>query len=212
MVPPLRVIQNLPNWIEDQLESGDTAPEAVAPNLRAIMRQAARVERLLADMTAFEALRYHQTVPFSFCPRQRILDLAARLFPDGPCVIEVYGEPSELRCDLELFDLVIGELLANAVIHNDNPAGYTAVFLNETDNRLAVTVTDDGPGIATEDRTRIFEPFEKVTPTDGIDTSGLGLAKVVRAAGLMNVELRIGDAEDGCGTAVTASFPRGGRT
>lgn len=206
ILPPLRVIQNLPNWIEDQVASGQTDPDAIAPNLRAIIRQACRVERFLADMTAFEALRYHPCVPHRFSPRDRLEALVHRLFPEGPCVIELHGKSGPLSCDADLFDLMLTELITNAVIHNDNPAGYTAVLLDENEGVLRISVTDDGPGIAVEDRARIFEPFEKLASDEPIDTSGLGLAKVVRAAGLAHADLEIGTAGPAGGTCVTITF------
>lgn len=207
MLPHLRVIQNLPNWIEDQLDSSPEQLEAVSPNLQAITRQAGRVERLVADMTNFEALRYHARDPKTFCARARLEELARRLFPDGPCVIEIYGEPKLICCDTHLFDVVFGELISNGVVHNDNPSGHLTILMDTNGANLQVSVLDDGPGVAVDDRTRVFEPFERLRHNDMVDGAGLGLSKVIRASGLLDATVEIGEAEEGCGTAVTVTLP-----
>jgi two-component system sensor histidine kinase PrrB len=78
--------------------------------------------------------------------------------------------------------LLIDNLLENAARHG-RPDGHVAVTLDAMGP--ALWVDDDGPGVAEEDRARIFEPFARV---DGTRTagSGLGLALVsqqVRAHG-----------------------------
>ena len=45
-------------------------------------------------------------------------------------------------------------------------------------DRLFVTVSDDGPGIAAEFHDRIFELFEKLESRDSVEGSGLGLSLV----------------------------------
>jgi len=52
--------------------------------------------------------------------------------------------------------------------------GHVQVQTRDDDTRLIVEVADDGPGIAAEDRSRIFEPF--VFKREG--GIGLGLAVV----------------------------------
>ena len=54
--------------------------------------------------------------------------------------------------------------------------------LGTDDERLTLTVDDDGPGLADADRERVFERFERA---DGAgDGSGLGLALVRQQAEL----------------------------
>ena len=68
-------------------------------------------------------------------------------------------------------------VLSNAVRH---ASSTVAVSVRETDGRVVLRVDDDGPGIAPEDRDRVFERFirldESRTSEDG--GAGLGLAIV----------------------------------
>lgn len=78
-----------------------------------------------------------------------------------------------LDCDSEQISQVLLNLIMNALqIVADG--GHVQVRSRDEDQRLVVEVGDNGPGIAPEDRSRIFEPF--VFKREG--GVGLGLAVV----------------------------------
>jgi signal transduction histidine kinase len=60
-----------------------------------------------------------------------------------------------------------------------------------------VAVDDDGPGVAAEDRERIFERFERGSAPSGESGFGLGLAIGRELARKMGGELRIAASEGG---------------
>ena len=66
---------------------------------------------------------------------------------------------------------IISNLLANAFRWTPD-GGRVDLGLSQTDGLISVAVADSGPGIAPEDRDRIFRPF---VSRDGGGT-GLGLA------------------------------------
>ena len=78
----------------------------------------------------------------------------------------------EVPMDVVQIDQVLTNLLENAAKFTppDGPISLSAVGSDEV---VRVTVADRGPGIAKDDRLRIFEPFERGT-TSGTGT-GLGL-------------------------------------
>ena len=84
---------------------------------------------------------------------------------------QVVGDPGRL-------DRLVANLLDNALRH---AATTVSVSLREDgDGTAELVVADDGPGIATADRDRVFEPFTRIDEarTMGSGGAGLGLAIV----------------------------------
>jgi signal transduction histidine kinase len=80
-----------------------------------------------------------------------------------------------VAADPERLQRVLFNLIQNAIRHT--PAdGSVTVFAEPVAGRLEVEVADTGPGIATDVRDRIFEPFERGDARAGDDGAGLGLA------------------------------------
>jgi len=89
------------------------------------------------------------------------------------------GLPS-LEADPDALDRVLKNLVSNAVKYSP-PGSRVRVTARAQDEPPAVqiTVEDEGPGIAEDDRTRIFEPYYRTSA--GVKTAGgagLGLAVV----------------------------------
>ncbi len=84
--------------------------------------------------------------------------------------------PLAIAIDTDRLTLVLVNLIDNAVKHG-RPGGGVFVGIDAEDARLVrITVDDDGPGIATADRDRVFTLGERAaTPASG---SGIGLALV----------------------------------
>ncbi|KAA5549442.1 sensor histidine kinase [Adhaeribacter rhizoryzae] len=82
----------------------------------------------------------------------------------------VYADPNRIK-------QVLINLIDNAIKYGHS-AGNIWVKLTETKKRIQVTVTDDGPGIATEHQTRVFERFYRIDKSRSRENggSGLGLA------------------------------------
>ena len=80
--------------------------------------------------------------------------------------------------DPHRLEQVILAVLANANRHAP-PASAIAITAQRTpDGRIRIEICDEGPGIAREDRERIFEPYFRVRGPagDAVPGSGLGLA------------------------------------
>ena len=98
---------------------------------------------------------------------------------------------------------ILVNLLANAVRHST--AGRSvAVILERRDSNVAVTVADEGPGIAAADQERIFERYERVDDSPG--GIGLGLAISRRLARSMGGDVALQSAP-GEGARFTLVLP-----
>jgi two-component system phosphate regulon sensor histidine kinase PhoR len=99
--------------------------------------------------------------------------------------------------DRDLLTQVLVNLLDNAIKHSPEGAAIR-IGLEEQEDEVLVTVTDKGPGIAQEERNRIFERFYRVdkarTRRDGGAGLGLSIVKhiVEIHGGRVGVESRPG--------------------
>ncbi len=119
---------------------------------------------------------------------------------DGDCRIVL--KTGNRRCivpgDAARLERVLSNLLDNAVSFSP-PGGTIEISMSRGENRVVIAVIDEGPGIQSDAREKIFERFHSLRP-DGEDFgshSGLGLA-IARTISLAHDgTLTAGDRPDG---------------
>ena len=95
--------------------------------------------------------------------------------------IDIGGDWPRLRTLAAPLDLVLRNLIDNAIKHHDQKNGRITVTARDGAEALAITVTDDGPGIPREWHAAVFLPFRKVSEErHNEESSGIGLALVRR--------------------------------
>ncbi len=106
--------------------------------------------------------------------------------------IDVAGEATTAKINGVYFDLIVGNLIENAIKFNDKNAVKIDIKAETQDGRVKLSVTDNGCGIPPEERERIFEKFYQIERsfTGNVEGVGLGLALVKRI-----VEVYGGDVE-----------------
>lgn len=117
--------------------------------------------------------------------------------------VTVMGLPDALR-------LMITNLTDNAIRYTPEGGRIEIGLTQETDDAL-ITVTDNGPGIAPNERQRVFERFYRALGTK-VQGTGLGLAIVQRIVAIHGAEIHIEngfkhDNDDGCGTRFVIRLP-----
>jgi signal transduction histidine kinase len=76
-------------------------------------------------------------------------------------------------------ELIFQHLISNAIKYNKEN-GSVSLTIKKTDSHIAVTVTDTGIGLSSEDQARLFGEFVRIknSKTQDIRGTGLGLAIV----------------------------------
>jgi two-component system sensor histidine kinase KdpD len=88
--------------------------------------------------------------------------------------VDLPEEPVAVRADSQQIERVLVNLFENALKYSP-PDEPVRVQVTSTPSRALVRVVDHGPGVSSEDRERIFEPFQRGGTGDGRG-AGLGLA------------------------------------
>ena len=93
------------------------------------------------------------------------------------------------RIESHVFQSIVQNLLTNALRYVP-PGGQVAVELIARQDRLVLTVADDGPGIPPGEQAMVFERFYRVAGNDA-SGSGLGLAIVAQAVKRLHGTVRL---------------------
>lgn len=84
------------------------------------------------------------------------------------------AQPVALDADPVRLDQILANLLDNARAHTPD-GGHIAVSVGADDDRVTLTVADDGMGITPQGLPRVFEPFAQAVNAIDVDSPSLGL-------------------------------------
>jgi two-component system phosphate regulon sensor histidine kinase PhoR len=208
---PLTAIRGYVEALADEPQ----AAEDRARFLDVIARHAARMERLVKDLLRLAALEARQeAVEKAPCPIQGLLagtvaDLAPLIETRRQTVeIDVDPEAASIRTDAAKLQDAIRNLVENAV--NYSPEGRRVrLEARPSGSMVAITVSDEGPGIPDSDLERIFERFYRVDKARSRESggTGLGLSIVKHLVSLLGGRVWAANRPEG-GAIFTISLPR----
>jgi two-component system, OmpR family, sensor kinase len=147
---------------------------------RVVVEEMGRIERLLDDMLALARLDEEKPL------RLEQIDLAPFLrgLADGELngAVKLGALPQgTLRADRGQLTQVLRNLLANARLHA-GPGGRVELSASARGSHLTLHVDDDGPGIAPEERERVFDRFHRSATARDRESGGSGLGLAITRA------------------------------
>lgn len=104
----------------------------------------------------------------------------------------IYGEPG-------LFTQAVSNLIENALKYTYENGRVEVRAVRRVDGRIEIAVSDDGPGIAPEDRDRVLDRFVRLESARSTPGAGLGLSLVAAVARLHKGGLHLRDGLGGQG-------------
>jgi two-component system, OmpR family, sensor kinase len=191
----------------------DADPDGRKRAATVISSEARRLERLVGDLLDLSRLDGRQfslharecdaaevvrDAALAFAPQARELGLDLRVLP---------GEPAPVRLDPDRLGQIVANLVENALKY------ATTVVEVSTDRRadeVAITVTDDGPGIPPVEAGKVFTRLYTARATQGRAVgTGLGLAIVQELALAMGGRAAVDTPAIG-GARIAVSLPATG--
>ncbi len=164
------------------------------------------LESQVNDMLLFAKSGEKQVVhPFS------VHELCAEVMAGSDAMLKQQGARFELQCDDKNKNILGNKpAIAGAIvnlIHNalqiKSEAAHIILSIAHLNNNISLTVSDNGPGIANDEMTKIFEPFY-TTKSQG---TGLGLAVVSSVAKAHGGKVSVKNNAMG-GASFQMSFPQ----
>lgn len=185
---------------ETLIEGGAIDNEKARGNfLRAIARNAERLERLIADLLDLARIEAgkQELAPREIAPRaiiERVVSLLARRAEDRGLELVIDAPPTlRIYADERALDQILANLVDNAVKYSDKPGqvwvrAHVEESAAQDAGQLVISVEDEGPGIPKASRARVFERFYRVDAGRSRDVggTGLGLSIVKHLAQLLN--------------------------
>jgi signal transduction histidine kinase len=212
---PLNAILGLTEMLlEDTLTTGQTSSlhtiESSGRHLLELINDLLDLSRLRARVMALDL----REVPIGE-PCRLAVDLVTPRAMARGVQVRLADPPPDLRVRVDERRLrqVLINLLDNAVKFSEPGAAVGLQVWQPDADHVALSVWDDGPGIAPADQVRIFEPFAQVggrgRRRDGAGGSGLGLSVVERLVSLHEGRIEV-DSAPGRGSRFTVILPVAG--
>lgn len=178
LIAPLVQQKMLVQFItEDLLEAKLSLPADAKEHFEILGDLSGRMSLLVSDLLDYAKADSGHSKAERFVPNERLTGIVKMAAPAPEMKIVVMPGIPAVEGEPTCFDLVMRNLITNAAKHHDNPLGTITIRGYRKADNVVIEVEDDGPGIDPADRKRVFEPFARLTKTEG---TGLGLAFVER--------------------------------
>ena len=175
---PLSMIKG---FVETLLEGAKDDPVVALRFLRTIEKHADRLTYLIEDLLTISRLESGQIVmnlqrvELKDIAQRVVDDLQARAAEKGATISNLVPENLSARADADRLEQVLFNLVDNGVKYGRNQGRVTIGGQRRPDNKVEVSVRDDGPGIPPEARERVFERFYRVDKARSREKGGTGL-------------------------------------
>lgn len=204
---PMRAMRYLVDDLEAQIAEPDHGDaKGTIARIRGLSRRLTTMMNGLLEYSSIGRKRDAVEV----VDTRALVEGVAQSIPRPPGLeLVIGGEWPELETLAAPLDLVLRNLVDNAVKHHDKAEGLIEVTARDLPEALEIAVADDGPGIAVEHRAAVLLPFRKLSEGNEKPGSGLGLALVERTIVQLGGQLVVGsNARAGRGAMFKVSWPK----
>jgi signal transduction histidine kinase len=200
---PLAVIQGYLELALLRLGKGPTEAE-IGDAMRGLKRAEQAAASMLVIMANARAIS-RLTMPASERPTVQATDLS-KMVREVSDILRPLAEAKNQRLTVETpaellvvvspgFESVIGNLTTNAIRYTPE-GGEVNVRLSRESGVIAFEVADTGPGVALEQRPRLFRRFERLAQEQSAKSHGLGLSIVASVVELSGGRVEVLDRRD----------------
>lgn len=174
---PLRAINNLSEWIEEDLN--DLLVDDTRIQFNLLRGRVHRMEGLINGILSYSRAGRIKTASERFFVKPLVDDLCETFSTKKPIEFRIDGNP-ELAIVSEKITLtqILQNLISNGIKYNDKPHIRLTIGWTERESELEFFVSDNGPGISPEFYEKIFVIFQTLQSRDEVESTGVGLAIV----------------------------------
>ena len=200
---PLRAIDNLATWINDDLAGNGNSN--VTENLVLMRNRVTRMSSLLEGLLEYSRSGRIADEPASLDLNQMVHGIFETLEPPPGFQLKVKELP-EVIGSQEKFYKVFFHLINNAIMHHHQPEqGLIQIDAQVSSDNIIFSIEDNGPGIPLQFHQKVFDLFATLKSKDEVETTGVGLAVVKKIVNDSSQKVWIEDGSNG-GTIFRFSY------
>ena len=202
---PIASLQLFLNTFQKHELSREEQLKYIGYMLNDTQRLADNVDEIL-NLAKLEDKRYDFNPSYIDLKREISTCVKVNLHQFETMVITLTGEDSYFTSiDLNLFKLVVMNLIVNAYNHNDKPAKELEIFFSKSNKKVEILFKDNGNGIDESQFKKVFKKFYQVGKS--VKGSGLGLYLVHVVTKALNGSITITESKVGVGTTFSLMLP-----
>lgn len=202
---PLRAISSMTKFIEE--DALEKLPEETHNYLNIIRGRIQRMEKLISDILAYSHVTRSKKQTSIFTMKELVQETIDLIMIPEHCKIEVQGGETSITSDRTRLGQLMLNLIVNAIKHHDKKEMKINVAVSDEIKQFHYTISDNGPGIATEYHEKIFQIFQTLKTKDDPESSGVGLAIVKKIIDDFGGRIWV-QSEIGKGTTFHFSLPK----
>jgi len=180
-----------------QSELGENASPQVSQRLVHLRDQSVRMGKMLSALLEYSSIGGKSDALSEVDTRSLVSAIIASIKQAPQRRISVTGDWPILETLEQPLDLVLRNVIDNAMKHHVGDEATLDIHADDQDDHLEISVSDNGPGIAEQDREAIFLPFRTLGRVNSNEVRGLGLAIVKRVLDSVGGHISVSDRRDG---------------
>lgn len=189
------------------MKSGGTPDSTVVDFSTSIYDEAKRLITLVSDIIKISELdenpsQFQKEDVDLYTLSDKVIKNLKPLAQKQNITLNLIGDTAYIKGTEKIVYEMIYNLCDNAIKYNKEN-GTVDIIINNTDNKVNLTVKDTGIGIPNSEQSRVFERFYRVDKSRSklVGGTGLGLAIVKHAAACSNAEIIL-ESQEGRGTSI----------
>lgn len=173
---PLRAIENLVQWLEEDLKAN--ASEESVENINLLRNRVGKMKMLLEGLLKYARATGKNSLPEMVNPKLLAEEVFKRNNANGDVALQLESDVETIETDRQALTMVLNELIKNAIQYNTNPCPEVAIKVIKHQDRTEFSVSDNGQGIKPQQQKMIFEVFQTLPSANNEPSAGVGLAIV----------------------------------
>ena len=202
---PLRAINNLSEWIEEDIEH--LLEDENKKQMALLRGRVNRMESLINGILQYSKAGRIKTEKRMVDTNEMVNDILDSLEISDKMAIEKPQKLPRVFTEEVAIQQVFSNLISNALKYNDNAKPILTITFNDIGNSYEFSVSDNGPGIDKQFHEKVFVIFQTLQSRDSHESTGVGLAIVKKIIEDHSGEIRI-QSEPGQGSSFIFKWPK----